>query len=71
MRECPHSLVPMRALAFLLALAVTACAGSSDEDGAATCCKICSDGKACGDSCIEATKTCEAGPGCACNAAPE
>jgi hypothetical protein len=31
------------------------------------CCKICSKGKACGDSCISATKTCRAGLGCACN----
>lgn len=32
-----------------------------------TCCKICSKGKACGDSCIARNKTCRKGPGCACN----
>lgn len=32
------------------------------------CCKICRAGKACGDSCIARSKTCRAGPGCACDA---
>ena len=31
------------------------------------CCKICSTGKACGDSCISRDKTCHKGRGCACN----
>ena len=31
------------------------------------CCKTCRSGKACGDSCISKSKTCRAGPGCACN----
>jgi hypothetical protein len=31
------------------------------------CCKVCSKGKACGDSCISKDKTCNKGPGCACN----
>lgn len=31
------------------------------------CCKICSKGKACGDSCISKDKNCNVGPGCACN----
>lgn len=31
------------------------------------CCKICTSGKACGDSCISASKTCHQPPGCACN----
>lgn len=33
-----------------------------------SCCKICSKGKACGDSCISHQKACHAGRGCACNA---
>jgi hypothetical protein len=33
-----------------------------------TCCKICSKGKACGDSCIARNETCHKGVGCACNA---
>lgn len=32
------------------------------------CCKICSDGKACGDSCISRSFTCRRPRGCACNA---
>jgi len=32
-----------------------------------TCCKICTTGKACGDSCISQDKTCHQPPGCACN----
>lgn len=49
------------------------------EDGPATdpvrgscipaekCCRVCSAGKACGKSCIQATKQCHKGRGCACN----
>ena len=32
-----------------------------------SCCRICTSGKACGDSCISASKTCHKGGGCACN----
>lgn len=32
------------------------------------CCKICRKGKACGNSCISRSKTCEKPPGCACDA---
>jgi hypothetical protein len=32
-----------------------------------SCCKICSNGKACGDSCIARSKTCHKGKGCACD----
>ncbi len=31
------------------------------------CCKTCSKGKACGDSCISRAKQCHKGPGCACD----
>lgn len=31
------------------------------------CCKVCSAGKACGNSCISAAKSCHKGRGCACN----
>lgn len=33
----------------------------------AACCKHCSKGKACGDSCIARDKTCHQGAGCACD----
>jgi beta-lactamase superfamily II metal-dependent hydrolase len=32
------------------------------------CCKVCTKGKACGNSCISREKTCHKPPGCACNA---
>jgi len=32
-----------------------------------SCCKYCSAGKACGDSCIKSSYTCHKGRGCACN----
>ncbi len=32
------------------------------------CCKRCSAGKACGDSCIARDKACHKGKGCACDA---
>jgi hypothetical protein len=31
------------------------------------CCKYCSTGKACGDSCISRSYTCHKAPGCACD----
>jgi hypothetical protein len=30
------------------------------------CCKVCTKGKPCGDTCIAQDKTCHVGPGCAC-----
>jgi hypothetical protein len=32
-----------------------------------SCCKVCSKGKACGDTCISRSYTCHKGPGCACD----
>ena len=34
---------------------------------ARVCCKVCTSGKACGDSCIAKNKTCHQPPGCACD----
>ncbi len=34
---------------------------------ASECCKVCSQGQACGDSCIRASSTCRKGRGCACD----
>jgi hypothetical protein len=33
----------------------------------AGCCKVCSKGKACGNSCISRDKECHKGKGCACD----
>ena len=37
------------------------------DDVARACCKICTKGKACGNSCIQKSKTCHKGKGCACD----
>lgn len=47
-------------LALALALGMVAC---GDEE----CCKVCDEGKACGDTCIASNLTCNADPGCACD----
>ena len=42
-------------------------AAPSNREVFAECCKTCRKGKACGDSCIQRTETCEQPPGCACD----
>src|SRR5262245_1443128 len=32
-----------------------------------SCCKVCTKGKACGDTCISRARVCHAGSGCACD----
>ena len=44
--------------------AATPVCGTAYADG---CCKTCSKGKACGDSCIARDRTCKKGKGCACD----
>jgi hypothetical protein len=39
----------------------------SDAQTKPVCCRICTQGKACGDSCIAAELACQASPGCACD----
>ncbi|NVB38542.1 hypothetical protein G6O69_11935 [Pseudenhygromyxa sp. WMMC2535] len=70
----------IRALIFGTSLALGATLGWLDLDGPPldppsedqprACCKICHEGKACGDSCIARTKDCTKAPGCACDARP-
>lgn len=65
----------MRASVLLLAAATLTLGPASFGDCAAAasgapgyrCCKVCSNGKACGDSCIARWKACHKGKGCACN----
>lgn len=38
-----------------------------DDGPTGTCCRVCREGKACGDSCIPRENQCNVGPGCACN----
>lgn len=43
------------------------CATASAAQPGFACCKTCSKGKACGDSCIARDKACHKGKGCACD----
>jgi hypothetical protein len=45
-----------------------AASGAAHSTPAAlACCKVCSIGKACGNTCISRDKTCHVGQGCACD----
>ena len=57
-------LVPFLLLA-ATAFHVAAC-GDSTSPGR-SCCKVCREGKACGDTCISKTDVCHTSGGCACN----
>lgn len=50
-------------LVFSASVPMSAC----EADPTTGCCRVCREGKACGDSCIAENLTCNAGPGCACN----
>ena len=59
-------------LSLLLLFPVALAGGSAaltgcDTAGGGECCRICETGRACGDSCISRSSSCNAGPGCACN----
>jgi len=56
--------VPARSPDFLPSLGLTSPAGAVAQQA---CCKICTRGKACGNTCISQDKVCHVGPGCACN----
>ena len=43
------------------------CGGGGGQSYPSQCCKVCSVGKACGDTCIQSTDICHVGQGCACN----
>jgi hypothetical protein len=49
----------------LLASGAIPATGCSDSTG--SCCTVCSEGKACGDTCINASQECHTSGGCACN----
>ncbi len=72
----------LRFISLLLPVSLLAGAGPVTETGAPpvcrveadgsarACCRVCTTGKACGNSCISRSYTCRRGPGCACDAAP-
>jgi len=59
----------MRVLALIAAAATLAVGPATYSSCAAQggCCRVCSVGKACGDSCIARDKICHKGKGCACD----
>lgn len=55
-------------LAFVGPTEIAPCAsGAAFAQATASCCKVCSKGKACGDSCIARNKECHKSKGCACD----
>lgn len=58
----------MKLLLAVAALSLAAVVPSAGQVcAAAGCCKTCSAGKTCGNSCISRDKVCKKGKGCACN----
>lgn len=55
----------MRAAVLLLAL--VACEDEGCKRMESACCKVCTDSKPCGDSCIARNQTCNKFGGCACS----
>lgn len=53
--------IPIRLIMFLAIVMALASCQTND------CCKVCDEGKACGDSCISESYTCHQDPGCACD----
>lgn len=58
-------LLPLAAC-LMLGASVPALTACSDDPTGSGCCKVCREGKPCGDSCIATDKTCNAQDGCAC-----
>lgn len=50
-----------------LGIALVMLLGASSGDDSQACCRLCQKGKACGDSCIARSKTCQQPAGCACD----
>lgn len=55
---------PPRSAAFMQSFGLEP---SSATASTQACCKVCTKGKACGDTCIAREKTCRTPPGCACD----
>lgn len=59
--------IMLRRLAILATFLLMACSDDDCAEDQDNCCRVCVNGKACGDSCIQASLTCRVGDGCACN----
>jgi hypothetical protein len=55
---------PTRSPEFLASLGLTQPTAAVTQQA---CCKVCTVGKACGNTCIARDKVCHVGPGCACD----
>jgi len=53
-------------LAIIILASIPAAADQPASPKPAVCCKVCTKGIACGNSCISAAKQCHKPPGCAC-----
>lgn len=56
-----------RLIAVALLCVLAACGGSDKLPDGGVCCKVCTTGVACGDTCIAKGEACTVTPGCACN----
>jgi hypothetical protein len=56
--------VPARSSSFLVSLGIATPEAAIAQQ---RCCKVCTTGKACGNTCIARDKQCHVGPGCACD----
>lgn len=66
MRRIRVAMVPLCCTLLLSAAPVlTGCSDGPTSSG--KCCKVCKQGKACGDTCIDVNATCNTPGGCACN----
>lgn len=52
-----------------LLVGIASCEDEGCEQTTSNCCKVCTDSKPCGDSCIARNQTCSIGGGCACSGA--
>lgn len=55
------------AIALILAATGGPAATLACKDSTGSCCNVCMTGKACGNTCIQASDTCTQPSGCACN----
>jgi hypothetical protein len=57
----------LRILPLVLVTASTPLISACGDSTGPGCCKVCKQGKACGDTCINKTDICTKGVGCACD----
>jgi hypothetical protein len=57
----------MSRIAMAIILLLASCEEDCEGTGGGSCCKVCTDSKPCGDSCIPRNQTCHEGAGCACS----